>query len=177
MARAARLLGQAVCYLLVAGLIGYFADSPAYVHFPPDKAQIKMAFAHGGAPRGGCRRLSREELAKLPPTLRRPVTCPRGRLPILVELELDGRLLYREEIPPTGLFGDGPSKVYKKFTVAPGTHRLVVRLRDSDRESGFDYVRAAEVRLVPRQNFAIDFRPETGGFLFDGAARAAGEGR
>ena len=31
---------------------------------------------------------------------------------------------------------------------------------------GFDYERRAEVELAPRQNLAIDFRAETGGFIF-----------
>jgi hypothetical protein len=61
---------------------------------------------------------------------------------------------------------DGPSRVYRSFIVAPGRHRLVIRLRDSARASGFDYTRAAEVELAPSQNFVIDFRPEGDGFIF-----------
>jgi hypothetical protein len=92
--------------------------------------------------------------------------CPRERRPLLVELELDGEILYRDELPPSGLAGDGASTAYRKFPVAAGSHQLVARLRDSRREEGFDYVKSAEVTLAPQQNFVIDFRPEFGGFLF-----------
>ena len=79
---------------------------------------------------------------------------------------VDGDILYRDELPPSGLASDGASTAYRKFTVPAGTYRLVARLRDSRREDGFDYEKAAGIVLTPQQNFVIDFRPELGGFLF-----------
>ena len=102
----------------------------------------------------------------MPPNMRRPTECPRARVPLLVEVELDGRLLYRDELPPSGLSGDGSAMAYRKFPVAAGDHQLVTRLRDSRRTSGFDYEKSATISLMPQQNFVIDFRPELGGFLF-----------
>ncbi len=166
MAEPLRYLGQAAVYAVLALGIGYFSGRPAYTHFPPDRAQIKLAVVHGGQPVTPCRRLSREELAELPPNMRRPQECPRERLPLLVEVLLDGRTLYRASLPPTGLAGDGPSRAYGRFAVAPGRHEITARLRDSRREDGFDYELTETVELAPRQNLAIDFRPETGGFIF-----------
>ncbi len=160
-----RYLAQGAVYAVVAALLGYFSAAPAYQHFPKDKAMIKLAFAHGGSRKGGCRRRTREELAKLPPNMRRPMDCPRRRVPVYVELELDGAPLYRASLPPTGLSGDGPSRVYERFTVSPGRHRLVMRLRDSERDRGFDYERVAEIELRPGQNLAVDFRADAGGFV------------
>jgi hypothetical protein len=161
-----QLLGQAIAYAMFAGMIGYFATSPAYTHLDPGLALIKLSFSHAGRHKGECRQLSPEELANLPPNMRRPLDCPRERLPLQVELELDGKLLYREVLPPSGLAGDGASMAYSKFPVAPGTHHLVARLRDSDRTTGYDYEKEAEITLQPRQNFVIDFRPALGGFQF-----------
>jgi hypothetical protein len=166
MHRLVRYTGQLIAYALFAGVIGYFATRPAYTRLDPDLAVIKLSFSHAGAHREECRRLSQEELNALPPNMRRPTDCPRARVALLVELELDGAPLYREKLPPSGLASDGASTAYEKFSVAAGRHRLVARLRDSRRAEGYDYEKAADITLKPQQNFVVDFRPELGGFLF-----------
>ena len=166
MANIFQYIGQAIAYTLFAVVVGYFATKPAYTYSPPDKAQIKLSFGHAGDHKTECRRLTQEELNQLAPNMRRPLDCPRGRLPVLIELELDGELLYSEALPPSGLAGDGVSTAYKTFAVDPGQHQLVARLRDSNRSEGFDHEKAAEITLLPQQNFVIDFHPSRGGFLF-----------
>ena len=165
MAKPLRYLGQAAVYLLLALGIGYFSDRPAHTHFPPDMALIKLSFAHG-AQKEDCRPRTAEELANLPPNMRRPTVCSRERLPVAVELLLDGQPLYQAVLPPTGLAGDGPSRAYERFAVPPGRHELTARLRDTGRAEGFDYERTIAVELAPAQSLAIDFRSEMGGFIF-----------
>jgi hypothetical protein len=165
MMRLSRYIGQVTAYVAFAALIGYFAGAPAYTHFPPDQAMVKLSFSHGGQRKGECRQLTPEEIARLPPNMRRPVECPRERVPLLVELEVDGRVIYRDALPPTGLARDGPSHAYRSFAVAPGSHRIVVRLRDSPRSEGFDRVGVGDVELRAQQSLAIDFRSDSG-FLF-----------
>ena len=157
--------GQAIAYTLFAVVVGYFATEPAYKHFDPGKAQIKLSFGHAGGHETECRRLTQEELNQLAPNMRRPLDCPRRRVPVLIELELDGELLYSAELPPSGIAGDGVSTAYKTFAVEPGQHRLVARLRDSNRAEGFDYEKTSSITLSPLQNFVIDFHPSRGGFL------------
>jgi ferredoxin/coenzyme F420-reducing hydrogenase delta subunit len=152
-------------YGLLALGIGYCSSSPDLARFPADMALIRLSFAHGAERKEPCRRLSPEELQELPPNMRRPEACSRERRPVLVELELDGDLLYRASLEPTGLARDGPSRVYERFRVPAGRHQLTARLRDGRRAEGFDYERQVEVELRPRQSLAIDFRPETGGFI------------
>jgi hypothetical protein len=164
---AIRFLGQAACYAAVALLLGYFSSAPAYAPIPPDQALIKLSFMHGAQRRGDCRRLSSEELAKLAPNMRKTVECPRERLPVIVELELDNELLYAATLPPTGLSGDGPSRAYQRFVVPPGRHRLVVRMRDTARTEGFDHLREADIELRPGQNLAIDFNPVASDFILE----------
>jgi hypothetical protein len=166
MNRLVQVIGQLIAYSLFALVVGYFATRPAYTHLGPDKAIIKLSFNHAGAHIEECRQLTQEELNRLPPNMRRPMDCPRERLPLLIELELDGELIYRDELQPSGLASDGSSSAYKKFPVAAGQHHLVARLRDSRRPDGFDHEKSASVTLEPQQNFVIDFRPELGGFLF-----------
>jgi hypothetical protein len=158
--------GQVIAYTLFALVVGFFATRPAYTYLEPDTAVIKLSFNHAGDHVEKCRRLTQEELNQMPPNMRRPTKCPRARVSLLVEVELDGQLIYRDELPASGLANDGASMAYKKFPVAAGQHHLMVRLRDSRRTDGFDHEKSASVLLQPQQNFVIDFRPELGGFLF-----------
>ena len=166
MTRVFQYTGQAVAYALFAAFIGYFANQPDYTHIEPGKAVIKLSFSHAGDHKEECRRLTQEELNAIAPNMRRLQECARERLPLLIELTLDGELLYRDQLPPSGLASDGASTAYKKFPVEAGTYRLTARLRTSRRSGGFDFEKTAEVTLAPAQNFVIDFRPEMGGLLF-----------
>jgi hypothetical protein len=161
-----QLLGQAVVYAAFMAFIGYFATSPAYTYVDPAAAVITLSFRHAGERTSECRRLTPEEIAALAPNMRRPMDCPRGRVSLLVELELDGELLYRASLKPSGLAGDGASSDYQRFVVSPGRHRLLARLRDSRREEGFDYELEDEVVLVAGRHLVVDFRAGTGGFKF-----------
>jgi hypothetical protein len=161
-----RYLGQGVVYVLIALLLGFFADTPAYRHFDDDQAQLTLSLAHSGKHVQECRRLSAAEIAALPPNMRKPLDCPRGRTPVLVEVELGGQVIVSESVPPSGLFGDGPSQIYKNFVIPSGAYTLVVRLRESVRTDGFDYEREAQVVIAPRQRFVIGFQAEAGGIIF-----------
>jgi|GEM_PF-550721 len=172
-----RIIAQVLCYALFGLLVGYFADSPAYRHLAPNSAVVKLSFNHAGAHVTACRRRTPTELAALAPNMRQLTQCPRARVPLRVELDLDGRRLYAAELPPGGLAKDGESSVYQRFTLPAGKHRLVMRLRDSRRKSGFDYVRKVAVDLTPGELFVIDFNPQAGGFQFPAGKPLAAVGR
>ncbi len=160
-------IGQAAVYAAFAVLIGHFSTQPTYSRLAPDEAEIKLALAHGGQPITECHRRSHDELKKLAANMRKVLDCPRERVPLLVELRLDGNLIFSAELPPTGLRRDGPSRLYERFQVPSGRHHLEARLRDSRRTEGFDYIGSAEVTLRPGQNQPVDFDPNRGGFVFD----------
>jgi hypothetical protein len=127
---------------------------------------IRLSFSHAGARKGECRRLTPEEIAALPPNMRKPLDCPRERLPVLVEVHIDGELIYRRALPPSGIAGDGASTAYERFVIAPGLHHISLKLSDTAREEGFDYESEQQVLVGPRQNVVIDFRAGAGGFKF-----------
>ena len=183
MAKLMRYAGQAVFYALFLLVVGYFSTSPAYVHMPPEQALIKLSFSHAGQPAQPCRPRTPEELAKLPPNMRSPLECGRERSPVLIELELDGKPLYRAELAPSGLKHDGMSTLYRRFPVAAGTHRLAARLKDDVKgltnaagagRAGaaqvalpdYNYAQQAEVTLASGQVFVVDFDARKGGFVF-----------
>ena len=161
---AVQVLGQFVVYAAFMAMLGYFATMPAYTYVDPGSAVITLSFGHAGARVSECRRLTTEEIAALAPNMRRPMDCPRGRVSLLVEFELDGETLYRASLAPSGIAGDGASSVHERFVVAPGRYRVTVRLRDSRRQEGFDYEMEEDIELVPGQHLVVDFRAGTGGF-------------
>ena len=166
MPSAAAYLGQAAVYAAAMAFIGYFSVSPPYHQFDEGMAQIKLSLRHGAQRVEDCRKLTPEEIAKLPAKERRPNTCARERLPMAIEIRLDGKVLFEAVLEPTGLSRDGPAEAYRKFVVPAGSHRLEARLRDGKRGEGFDFELVSDVDLKPHQNLAIDFRAEQGGFLF-----------
>lgn len=159
-----QIVGQAALYAAFMAFIGYFATLPAYTYVDPGAAMITLSFGHAGERQSACRRLTPEEIAELPPNMRRPMDCPRGRVSLLVELDIDGERVYSAWLPPSGLAGDGASTAYERFVVAPGRHRITARLRDSRREQGFDHELDEGVELAAGQHLVIDFRANTGGF-------------
>lgn len=165
---AGKLIAQVLAYGAFIFVIAYFSVLPAYEHLGADKAMIKLAFSHAGAHRYECKQLPPEELAKLPTNRRKPADCKRERMPIVLELFLDGQQVFSGVQQATGLWHDGPSHVYKRFPVVAGSHELTARLRDSRREDGsFDYEAQRRIELQPGQNLVIGFRPAAGGFIFD----------
>ena len=148
--------------LAILALSGY----PPYSRTDSGSAVIKLSFSHAGAPREACRTLSPEELEALAPNMRLGQDCPRERVPVVVELEIDGERVYSAALRPSGLARDGPSSVYERFEVAAGRHQIRVRMRDTPREHGFDHEGSVDVELAERQSFVVDFRAELGGFQF-----------
>lgn len=93
-------------------------------------------------------------------------TCPRERSTILLELEMDDKLVFRDKLPPSGFKRDGIANVYQRFQVPAGQHKLTARMKDDEKLTEYNYVKQMEVNLTPAQVFVIDFDPEAGGFIF-----------
>lgn len=157
--------GQLIAYTFFAAAIGYFSASPAYVRLAPDQAVVKLSFSHAGQPVGDCYERSDEELAKLAPNMRERVVCPRERHAVSVELSLDGKLMYRETLQPSGMSRDSASSAYRRFTVKAGRHFLKVQLGDRSPEKGYTSVLEQYVELVPGQVLVIDFDEGIGNFV------------
>ena len=159
-------IGQLCAFTLFAIGIGYFSNSPSYTYHDPALALIMVSFSHASERKEDCRRFTAEETAALAPNMRRPMDCPRERVPVHVELSMDGKLLLSKSYRPTGLAKDGSTSIYERIPVMPGQHQVQVKLRDSNREHGFDYESNVSVKLEPRELFVVDFRKELDGFYF-----------
>lgn len=168
MKRPFRWLTQALAYAVFVVLVGYFSNRPAMQLIGEEEAVIRLSFSHVGERIGECRRLTQEELNELPPNMRQSTDCPRGRLPLFVRLALDGEVVFEKRLPPSGFWGDGETAVNRKFPVRAGEHRLEVRMRDSDRESGFDHSMSRTLDIEPRENVVIGFDADEGAFTIAG---------
>lgn len=160
-----RYVGQALAYAAFAGVIGYFSTSPAYVHFPADQALIRLSLRHAGQLKDKCRERSDAELAQLAPNMRLRMDCSRGRSPVRVQLEMDGKALYQETLQPSGLSHDGASTVYRRLPVSAGRHEFVATLNDNG-GAGDTYTSKTTLTLLPAQVLVIDFKAGADGFLF-----------
>ena len=126
---------------------------------------LTLSFGHGADRKAACRPATPEELAALPPNMRRKEICPRERPPIRVELDIDGRAAFRADVPPSGIAGDGPSRVHESFTLPAGAHAIAVRMSDRPGD-GFTWQSSRTVEFAAADHRVIDFRSEAGGFVF-----------
>jgi len=156
---------QALNYTVFMLLVWYFSAAPPYAQLQPDQAVITVAFAHAGKRREACRKLSAEDLARLPPNMRTPMDCPRERSPVTVRLLLDDKLLIEEVARPPGLFKDLGVDIYRSAKVPAGEHTLTVEMNDDVNVKGPTYTHRQKVNLKPAQLLVVDFNSESGVFI------------
>ena len=153
---------QILNYSVFMALVWYFSAAPSFQHVLPNEAMVALTFSHFGEHLEPCRRLTPEELAALPPNMRKPVECGRERSPIIVEALMDDKPLLSQKADPPGLYGDGGVDVFLTTRVPTGSHKLSVRMNDSVHVEGFNYTHEETVDLAPAQLLLIDFNLKDG---------------
>ncbi len=157
---------QAIAYFAFAACIAYFATSPAYHYGEPGNAEIKLSVSHAADLVEPCVPLTPEQIAELAQNMRRTEACERERLPLVIELDVDGEPVISLVAEPSGLWNDGPASVYERFELPPGRYEMTARLRDTDRTEGWDYEATRDVDLQAGRYFTVTFKESTGGFSF-----------
>ncbi len=156
---------QGLAYAAFAAVVGYFSNAPLYRQLGDQEAVLKLSFSHSGQLKFACRERSAEELARVERNMRNKMDCPRERALVLVELDMDGKTLYRVSTPPLGLRKDGAATVYRRLTIPAGTHQFSARLADGP-DGVINYAKNLSVTLVPGQVLIVDFLTSAGGFVF-----------
>jgi hypothetical protein len=157
MNKATQYLGQVLCYGAFIALLGYFANSPTHVHLQDDKATIKLGIRHPGKIIGECTQLTQNEMDALAANMKVIETCPRERSPLRIELALDDKVIYQDEIPPAGLHNDGIATMYQRFAVPVGQHRLQIKMNDDVAQQGYSYIYDEPIDLLPAQVLVIQY--------------------
>ncbi len=159
-----RYVAQVPAYAAFAAFVGYFSSAPPYRHLDPGLAVLKLSFVHAGEIKGQCHTRTAEELAKLAPNMRAAEDCPRERSDVVVQVEMDDRVLYRVEARPGGLRHDLPARVFRRHEIPAGRHRFRARLAD-DAGGVFRYQGEAVLEVREGGVVVIDFvSPQ--GFVF-----------
>lgn len=166
MINAMRYLLQISAYAAFAIAVGYLSFWPRYQYASPELANVKLSLSHATERVVPCVKLTPQEVAELPPNMRRTQSCERQRLPLVLQLDVDGRIAYELEATPSGLWGDGPASIYERFDLEPGPHSITVRIRDTARPDGWDYTETEDVFLEAGRYLTITFKAENGGFNF-----------
>ena len=157
---------QLLLYVAFAVFVGYFSIAPRYQYADASVATVKLSLSHAADRIEECVRLTPDEINARARRGESLNDCERERLPLTVEIEIDGETVLHVNAAPSGLWSDGPASVYERFDIAAGEHTITARLRDSARDSGWDYQHTETVVLHPARYFTIRFRAETGGFAF-----------
>ena len=164
MRNVARVALQVALYAGFAYVLGYLSFWPRYHYASPDMAVVKISLSHATDRVVPCVDLTPQQIAELAPNMRRSQLCERQRLPLILELDVDGELVLSIEALPSGMWEDGNSSVYERFALVPGEHRISTRIRDTARTSGWDYSYEEDVVLAAGRYVTITFKPEQGGF-------------
>jgi len=162
-----RLLAEAVAYGVFIVFIGALSVWPEYRLLADSEAIVSLTFNHAGMRKEECRRLTQEELNSLPPNMRKPDECPRERHPVRVELRIDERLVHADTAPPSGLWNDGKSSIYRRVTVDAGEHEIFIGMTDSGMVENFDYEFRRTMTIESGRNLVISFDGLTGSFIIE----------
>ena len=165
MKHALRLVAQFALYVPLMALLGFLSTRPRFDAIAPDEALLRLSFIHAAHRAHACRPRTAAELAKLPPNMRAPLDCPRARVPLRVELQLDDRVVLEREVTAAGRRHDGEATVYFRTAVPAGRHLIAVRMGDRP-GGGFNYTRTATLEIAAGSAVVIDFDPAKGGFVF-----------
>lgn len=158
MAELRRFAAQAILYAAFFLPIVYLTQQPSLRTLEPDQAVLKLAIRHAGQVIGECVPVTGTENANLPRNMKAPEICPRERSPLLLELKVDDRILYRESVSPSGLHNDGVSSMYRRFTLPAGRHRIELTMNDDVSVDGPNWRMQREVDLRPAQVAVVTFK-------------------
>ena len=157
---------QFAAYAGFAIVVAWLATNPSYQYADPANATVKVSLSHAADRIEPCVELTPEQVAELAMNMRQTEVCERERLPLTLELDVDGERVLEIVASPSGLWNDGPASIYERFDLEPGTYTMTARLRDTARTDGWDYTSTEDVTLEAGRYFAVTFKAETGGFNF-----------
>jgi hypothetical protein len=114
-------------------------------------ALVRLAWRARGERVRDCRRLTPEELAKLPAHMRQEEVCEGRVLPYRLAVQLDDRAVVNQLIHGAGAREDRPLYVYQDFKVEAGVHRISIRFTLEGRPEA-----PGESRLATPPRLALD---------------------
>lgn len=134
---------QLLAWVLLGALIVAFADGPSFDPLPAEHGRLTLAVAHLSERVEPCRQLSEAERMELPPTRRVTEVCERARIPVKVELVINGRTLVAQEFQPSGFHADGRIFLVQRWALPVGNYRAELTLTgptaETSRQEVFEF--------------------------------------
>lgn len=103
-----------------------------------DHARVRLSWSARPERVEQCRRLSDDELAKLPPHMRLRTQCEGGFARYLLTLSVDERVVSRDTLRGGGLRHDRPIHVFGEVDIAAGARHLHVEVTRLDSATSSD---------------------------------------
>jgi hypothetical protein len=116
--------------LLTAAVVGWVSDLD-YTAPRVSGSQLVVTFKHPGQVSEDCRELSEAEKAARPVHMRQDTVCERARADVRLLVSLDGETVLSQSYQPAGLWSDLNSLAVEEIPVAPGEHRVGIKIGDS----------------------------------------------
>ncbi len=125
MTYAVRKAFAAALALAALAAVGALSQLP-YTAERATHAVIRLAWRARGERVEECRRLTPEELARIPAHMRREEECVGRLLPYRLQVTLDGSRAVDQLVQAAGARHDRPLFVFRELPVSPGQHALAV---------------------------------------------------
>lgn len=145
-----RVLG--ILVLALAGVSLAILSEAPYTATAPTRALIRLSWRAYSEQVQACRRLTAEELDRLPQHMRQEEVCERTILPYRLRVSIDGAPVTNLLVRAGGAREDRPLYVFHELPVAPGSHRLTVtfeREGDGDTRDQDEPMPEHEARETP----------------------------
>jgi coenzyme F420-reducing hydrogenase delta subunit/Pyruvate/2-oxoacid:ferredoxin oxidoreductase delta subunit len=158
-ARAA--LGGALVAAVLTAIVVAVSEAP---YAPPAmvRPELVVSFKHPGQVSEVSRRVTDAEKAATPLHMRRDVITERRRAPVRLRVSIDGAVALERAIPPSGLWGDGPSVAVERVAVAPGEHSVEVAIGDEHDEASWRHVSTRTLEVSTARRNVVRFDRTTG---------------
>jgi coenzyme F420-reducing hydrogenase delta subunit/NAD-dependent dihydropyrimidine dehydrogenase PreA subunit len=98
----------------------------------------------------------------VPVHMRRQRVVSRRRVPVRLEIAVDGEIRFSRSYKPGGLFGDGMSIALARIPVNPGPHSVEVSLGRSNEIGTWDYVFRDTLMFIASRHHVVLFNRATG---------------
>jgi ferredoxin/coenzyme F420-reducing hydrogenase delta subunit len=162
-----RILAAAAVLIVLTLLTPLLAELP-YARPQSTGAELAVSFRHPGQITENCRDISEEEKLTLPPHMRRDRICDRGRNPVVLQISVDGELVYDQAHEPRGLWGDGSSVAVLHLPIEAGSRRVHAVLIDGPEGDPHETTATLD---FDEQNRRVLLFDRSRGFTWHGAAQ------
>jgi hypothetical protein len=120
-----RRTGAVTVALATTLAIGILSQAP-YTADRMEHAVVRLAWRARGQRVEECRRLTPDEIERLPAHMRQEERCEGRVLPYRLQLAIDGARVMDELVHAAGARHDRPLFVYRELAFEPGTHTILV---------------------------------------------------